>query len=113
MEPVIMDPTWALLTLVLTALLGMVCWLVLMILIESRAIRKNTKRIVCPLLFIVFMAWLFTLGDPRSSVNLEVLYYKSINYLPDTGFTKILKKGQGTSAVVTNTNAPVTVLTNK
>ena len=107
------DPRWALVTLLVTALLGMVLWLFLMVLIESRGVSKNIKRVSCPVLFIFYMVWLFTLGDPHSSVNLEVLYHKSINYFPETRFSKIFRKSRGTKAVLVGTNIPVTVQTNK
>jgi len=114
MEPVIMeDPRWALVTLLFTALLGMIMWLFLMVLIESRSVSKNVKRVSAPILFIFYMAWLFTLGDPHSSMNLEVLYHKSINYFPETRFGKIFKRPHSTNAVPVVTNAPVTVKTNK
>ena len=108
-----MDPRWAVATLFLTAIVGMVVWLVLMVLIESRAVSKKAKRIWSAVALVGFMVWLFTLGDPHSSVNIEVLYYKSINYLPDSGFTKILKKGQPARLAPQNTNASATVQTNK
>jgi hypothetical protein len=112
MSPVMMDPTWALLTLILTALLGMTLWLGMMVLIESRRVKKNVKRVSCVLAFFFYMSWLFTLGDPRSSVNLETLYYRSINFLPETTFTKVLKR-QPTNTAVLRTNAGIAIQTNK
>lgn len=113
MQPVIIDPRWALLTLVLTALFGLTLWLVLMVLIESRKVSKKAKRISSVVAFVVFLLWLFTLGDPHSRVNLEVLYYKSINHLPQMEFTKYLQKAIPTNSVLRQTNAPATVQTNK
>ena len=112
MEPVIMDPRWALLTLILTALLGLTLWLALMVIISSRKVSKVKKRVAAGVAFAVFGIWLFTVGNPESTFNLERLYYRSINYLPQGSFGKIFRpKGSSTNAVATNSVS--TVITNK
>ncbi len=103
-----MDPRWALVTLLFTAALGLSLAVVLMVIMQSRTITKPIKRVWTAAFFVIFMIWLFTLGDPHSGVNLEVLYYKSIKYLPETRFTKLLQRAPNTNSVPT-TNAPNSV----
>lgn len=114
MQSTALDPTWALLTLLVTAIVGTCIGLLLIVLVGSRRVSKRAKRVGSIVGLLCFLLWLFTLGDPYSSISIEALYYRSVNLLPDNGVGRFLKgakhastnANQSTNQAPASTNGP-------
>jgi len=78
METLGSDQTWGIITILVSAALGLTIALGLIFVINARQLTPPVKQMALALGFGGYLAWLLTLGDPRSDVALEVLYRRSL-----------------------------------
>ncbi len=72
------DLTWGLLTMLVSAIIGLTIALILIFIISSKRLNRLSKMLALALGFGGYLLWLFTIGDPRNNVTLESIYQKTM-----------------------------------
>ena len=78
METLPADQTWGIITILVSTALGLTIALILIAILNSGRLKKEARAPVLFIGFSAYLLWLFTLGDPKSSVSLESLYRKAM-----------------------------------
>ena len=72
------DLTWGLITMLVSAVIGLTIALILIVIIGSKQLNRLPKVLALALGFGGYLLWLFTIGDPRNDVTLESIYQKTM-----------------------------------
>ncbi|MEW6302464.1 MAG: hypothetical protein AB1705_03275 [Verrucomicrobiota bacterium] len=73
------DTSWALVTLLVTAIVGLLVAIGLIVILSSRSISTNFKRAIMLAGLAAFLGWMVTVGNPRSDMSLEEVYKKKFS----------------------------------
>lgn len=78
MDTLASDQIWGVITMLVSTAIGLALALVLIAVVNSRHLKQGVRLTALFFGFAAYLLWLFTLGDPKSSVSLESLYQKSM-----------------------------------